>query len=166
MITIKDFMEVVNYRITEGSENFDDAYGKQPQYSISYWNEKHDGHSADIIFSTKTQEVFALSICNYADNVAYRWVAPEYRTAARKDILAWDEVNYTELEVEEDILAKTRDIINGVPYDKRIMVPIELPDDELFAIMKMAHERDITTNEFICNVLEDFILESNAKCNP
>jgi predicted HicB family RNase H-like nuclease len=28
-------------------------------------------------------------------------------------------------------------------------VPIELPDDELFQLMRMAHERDITLNQLV-----------------
>jgi predicted HicB family RNase H-like nuclease len=37
------------------------------------------------------------------------------------------------------------------------MIPLTLPDNEMFEIMKMAHERDMTLNAFIEEVLEDYV---------
>lgn len=41
--------------------------------------------------------------------------------------------------------------------DNRQEVEIDLPDDELFALMKMAHERDITLNQLVGQILEEQI---------
>jgi hypothetical protein len=45
----------------------------------------------------------------------------------------------------------------GEDYDNRVMIPLTLPDNELFEIMKMAHERDMTLNAFIEETLKDYL---------
>ena len=38
----------------------------------------------------------------------------------------------------------------------RVNVDIDLNDEELFTLMKMAHERDITLNQLVNNILTDY----------
>jgi hypothetical protein len=40
-------------------------------------------------------------------------------------------------------------------YDTRVSVPIDLSDDGMFTLMKMAHERDITFNQMVEQVLRE-----------
>jgi predicted HicB family RNase H-like nuclease len=42
-------------------------------------------------------------------------------------------------------------------YDDRITIPIDLPDDVMFALMKQAHEQDITFNQHVEQVLRSEI---------
>ena len=51
------------------------------------------------------------------------------------------------------MLEKTTAIINNRPYDERIVVPLELPDDVLLVLFKMAHEQDITMNQLVIQIL-------------
>jgi len=37
--------------------------------------------------------------------------------------------------------------------DNRVDVPIELTDDDWYTLMKMAHERDITLNQLVEQIL-------------
>jgi len=37
--------------------------------------------------------------------------------------------------------------------DNRVDVPIELPDEQWYRLMKMAHERDITLNQLVGEIL-------------
>jgi len=37
--------------------------------------------------------------------------------------------------------------------DNRVDVPIELTDEDWFSLMKMAHERDITLNQLVEQIL-------------
>jgi predicted DNA-binding ribbon-helix-helix protein len=37
--------------------------------------------------------------------------------------------------------------------DNRVDVPIELTDDDWYTLMKMAHERDITLNQLVEEIL-------------
>ena len=52
MITLKEWMEIVDYRITEGSGYQWQCYGPNA-YCLDSWNGEQDGHSLSIIFDTK-----------------------------------------------------------------------------------------------------------------
>jgi hypothetical protein len=68
---------------------------------------------------------------------------------------AWDEVDYVDLESDDDWFQKALAIAAGEDYDTRVSIPIDLDDDILLQLMKMAHERDLTFNEFIEGVLRE-----------
>lgn len=157
MITLKDWMETVNYRVTEGDKWYSDVYGDSA-YCLSAWNGVHGngGWSLDIVFDTETQLVYQVGAHDYTNNRAYRMIHHDYKAAHGKDAKnneyanqAWDDVDYTDLEVDEDWLDKATAIVAGVDYDDRIKVPVEFSDEELLKYMKLAHERDITFNQLI-----------------
>ena len=156
MVNLKQFMEIVNYRITEGSDYTWDCYGHNT-YSLDSWNGDQNGHSLTIIFDTKTQEVYEVQAHDYLHTRAYRLINPEYKDnydneATKRGIKskeAWDDVNYIDLETEEDFLEKARAIVNEEDYDTRVQIPLEFTDDELLTYMKMAHDRDMTFNQFV-----------------
>ncbi len=164
MITLKDFMEVVNYRITEGSDYGWNCYGDNA-HCLDSWNGEQDGYSLSIIFDTKFQTVYEVQAHDYRNNRAYRLIHPDCvedhrneaseRTVSYKE--AWDSVDYVDLETAEDFLDKARAIVAGEDYDTRVAVPLTLPDDVLFEMMKRAHEEDITLNQFVENILKDAI---------
>jgi hypothetical protein len=164
MISLKQFMELVDYRITEGSDYCWDCYGSDA-YSLSYWNQDHSGHSFCIIFNTKTHTVYEVQAHDYLHDRAYRLIHPAgqlaYAAEARqRDVAfaeAWDNVNYVDLETDEDFLDKAQCIIAGEDYDTRIDLPLRLDDDALFELMKQAHERDITLNQLVEDILRDVI---------
>lgn len=160
MITLKEWMELVDYRITEGSDYYFAAYGDKA-YSISHWNGEHDGHSANIVFERDTQTVFEVEVCDYRNNRAYRLINPDYANQGQ-DKTAWDDVRWTDLEVDDDFMQKALAILNEEDdYDTRVSVPIDLPDSELFELMKLAHDRDITLNQLVEEALRAAIDEAN-----
>lgn len=165
MITLKEWMEVVDYRITEGSNYLWECYGTDA-YRLDAWNGEQDGHSHSIVFDTKTQEVYEVTSYDYRNNRAYRLMNPVFvdlhKAEARRHQVnereAWDEVNYTDLEVVDDWVEKARAIEAGeVDYDERVRVPLDLEDEHLFELMKLAHEQDITLNQLVENVLREAI---------
>lgn len=170
MITIKDFMELVEYRITEGSEYCWDCYGSNA-YRLEYWNQKQNGHTVGIIFDTKTQEVYEAAVYDYKRERAYRIINPEYLQqyldeAKQRSVLerqAWDDVDYVNLEDDADFLEKSRAILSDKDYDTRVQVPIDLSDNELFELMKMAHDRDITLNQMVESILQTVIDEKSMR---
>jgi hypothetical protein len=167
MITLKDFMETVNYRITEGSDYQWSCYGSNA-YCLDSWNGEQDGHSLTIIFDTLTQEVYEVQAHDYRLNRAYRLTNPEYLSERDNEALdrgvdkseAWDDLRYVDLDVEDDFLEKARAIVNEEDYDNRVKIPVDFTDEELLEYMKIAHERDITFNELVEQALkaaiEDF----------
>lgn len=166
MMTIEDFMEVVNYRITEGSEYCWFCFGPN-SYCLTSWNGEQDGHSVNIVFDTESQEVYQIDVNDYSNVKAYRWTNPAYVEAYRDEAknrcidndFAWEDekgkpVKYIELEVEDDFLDKARSIVNGEEYDERVKVPLDLSKDEMYRLMMLAHENDMTLNEYVIGILE------------
>jgi len=41
--------------------------------------------------------------------------------------------------------------------DNRVEVPLDLPDSELLVLFKLAHEKDMTFNNFVEQVLQDYL---------
>ena len=166
MITIKEWMELVDYKITEGSDFCWDCYGSN-SYQLSSWNGVHGsgGYSFNIVFSTKSQKVYEVSVCDYTNDRAYRIINPDYvkkyqkeaKTRGDLENQAWDNVDYVDLEVDDDFIQKCLAIRNGEDYDTRISVPVDFSDEELFKYMKLAHEQDITLNQLIETALREAI---------
>ena len=119
MITLKEFMEICDYRITEGSEYCWQCFGPSA-YRLDSWNQDHEGHSVSIIFDTQTQEVYEVSAYDYRNNRAYRLINPDYKDAHDDEASnrnvdfnqAWDDVNYVDLDVDDDFIQKALAIVN------------------------------------------------------
>lgn len=166
MITLKEWMEVVGYRITEGSNYGWDCYGPN-SYSLDSWNGDHEGCSFSVIFDTKTQEVYEVQSHDFKNKRAYRIINPEFQKKHRKECKrrdvnlneAWEDVDYVDLETEDDWLEKARAISSGEYYDTRVSIPVDFTDEELLKYMKMAHDRDMTFNAFIEEALRHAIEE-------
>lgn len=151
MLTLKEFMELVDYKITEGSDYWPEGnFGGRQLYSLSSWNGDHNGWSFNIGFDPKgDQRVYVVEVCDYKHNRAYRLIDSSLKT----DKEAWDGVNYVDLEEDDDFIQKALAIKAGEEYDTRVSVPIDLPDDVAFELMKRAHDRDITFNQMVEEVL-------------
>ena len=71
MISIQEYFETVKYKITEGGDYGWECYGPN-SYQLSSWNGVHGkgGWSANIVFSTKSQKVYEVAVCDYTNNRA------------------------------------------------------------------------------------------------
>jgi predicted DNA binding CopG/RHH family protein len=164
MITMKEWMELVNYRITEGSDYCWECYGSNA-YALDSWNGDHDGHSFCIIFDSKDQTVYEVQAHDFLNQRAYRMVNEDFRKKMRKEAKrrdvnkdeAWDDVDYVDLEVDDDFIQKCLAIAAGEDYSTDVSIPIDLPDELLMFAFKQAHEKNMTFNDFINQVLRDFI---------
>jgi predicted DNA binding CopG/RHH family protein len=97
---------------------------------------------------------------NPAHQAAYRAEADQRGVNARQ---AWDHVDYVDLETVEDFVGKAQAIMAGQLYDTRVSIPIDLSENELLALFKLAHQRDMTFNDFIMEILEQRIAEVNQE---
>ena len=166
MISMKEWMELVDYKITEGSNYGWSCYGSNA-YTLDNWNGVHgpDGHSFSIVFDTVTQTVYQVSAYDYTNNRAYRMINPDYaeqhsKEAKDRDVLinqAWDDVDYVDLDVDDDFIQKCLAIRAGEDYDTRVQITVDFSDEDLLQYMKLAHERDITFNEFVTQALAEAI---------
>ncbi len=149
-------MEIVDYRITEGSNYCWQCYGPNA-YALDSWNGDQGGHSFTIIFDTKTQEVYEVQAHDYRNQRAYRMFNPDYKASHDEEAIvrtangkeAWEDVDYVDLEVDDDFIQKALAIRAGEDYDTRVQISVDFTDEELLKYMVMAHERDMTFNEFV-----------------
>lgn len=106
---------------------------------------------------------------------AYRWIDPDFKSVIEQESrergvdhsIAFDGLTYIDLEVEDDILEKTHAIINGLEFDERIMINLDIDDDLFLHVARMAHKEDITINEMFTKILTEIIERSKeiAKAN-
>lgn len=156
---LKVYLDVVDYRITD---SFEHQYTCAKDNDILVWCSSDDPiWSAEIAFSTKTNEVFELNVCDYKNNRYYRYFPSiSYREEyleeerARTTFKLDGDIEYTELDDEGDFMEKFDSIVHGKSYDTRIVVPVDIPDDVFLKIAKLAHEADLTFNEYCCKVLQ------------
>lgn len=166
MISVKQFMECIKYRITEG-----DTYGWQCYGVFAHFIQSETPEfSIGIVFDTVSQTVFEMDVWDYKKYRTYRWINPIYVTAVKAEYKqrglkfsrCLDDRKYIDLDVPDDILGKATSIANGEEYDDRVIVEMDIPGDVLLVIAKAAHLKDITINQFMTAALEDF-LDSNPK---
>jgi hypothetical protein len=166
MITLQQHFESVNYRITEGGDYGWQCYGPKA-HMLSSWNGVHGkgGWSTNVIFDTDNQTVYEVEVCDYTNDRAYRMINPDFKLEFDAESVergqlgnqAWDDVEYIDIDVEDDFLEKTRAIIAGVDYDNRVQVPLDLEDRLLFELMKQAHDQDLTLNQMVEEILRNVI---------
>lgn len=173
MITLKEWMEITDYKITEGDRYTWNCYGPNA-YHLSSWNGIHGagGWSFNIVFDTADQTVYEVEVCDYTNDRAYRIINPDFKKDYDKEAgdrgefanEAWEGVDYTDLEVDDDWFQKALAIKENKSYDTRISVPLDIPDDDLLKFMIAAHEHDMTFNEYVEQALRHAIEE--AERNP
>jgi len=164
MITLKEWMELVDYKITEGSDYGWNCFGSNA-YSLDSWNGDHEGHNLTITFDQGTQTVYEVQVHDYKNNRAYRMINPDYVEAYETESKsrnvslneAWDNVEYVDLDVNADFLEKAAAIIAGEDYDTNVMVELDVSDEEFIKYARMAHEQNITFNEFVNRALQSAI---------
>lgn len=171
MITMKEWMELVDYKITEGSDYGWQCYGPY-SFRLDSWNRVHGkgGFSFSIVFSTKSQKVYEVSAYDYTNDRAYRMINPKFQNKHTNEAMergtnpneAWDFVEYVDLDVDADFIEKATAIKEGKDYDTRVQVPVDFSDEDMLKYMKMAHERDMTFNEFIEEALRS-VMEAHKR---
>ena len=111
------------------------------------------------------QTVYEVQAHDYVHDRAYRMINEDFQKKNRKEAKkrdidkdnAWDDVDYVDLDVDDDFIQKCLAIRAGEDYDTRVSVPMEFSDEELLTYMKLAHERDITFNQLVEQALREAI---------
>ncbi len=175
MITTKDFLAAANYKITGGAEFMWSCYGPDARFVDCDSDDTATAmYSSSIIFDSVTQVVYEAQVHDNIKGKAYRLMNPDYVTAhiaecQQRNIpheIAYDDVRFIDLEVDEDFLEKLAAIVAGEDYEDIIQVPLNLPNDILMALMLEAHRRDITLNALVTEILQDAVdraMQGNLK---
>lgn len=153
--------EALEHKISGGSE-----YGWDCWPNARWLDYESDHAHASVVFNCETQEIYTAEVNDKAnEHKPYRWLNPVYKEAMYADAstrridanLAWDQTTWYDLETHEDWLIKARAIMRGEKFDTRVKVPLILENDELFKLMTMAHERDVTLNKMVEIILQEVI---------
>jgi hypothetical protein len=153
--------EALEHKITGGSE-----YGWQCWDNARFLDYESDYAHASVVYNTMTQEIYSAEINDKADkHKPYRWMSPVYKQAnideaAKRGVdpnQAWDDTNWYDLETSEDWLEKASAIMQGQVFDTRVQVPLTLNKDELYKLMELAHENDVTLNKMVEIILQNMI---------
>lgn len=161
MISIKDYMEAIQYKITSGSEFTWQCFGYHARYIDSERLHGKLDYSASIVFDTHTHEVYLAEVYDYNKNLAYRLINPEHKEKYTEEAKSRgvdleneiEDIQMINLETDDDWIKKASAITNGEEYDDRISFPVNLPDDELLKLCMMAHAEDMSLNDYIAMVL-------------
>lgn len=157
-ITLKEFMQVIDYQITDSSPFQWQCYGR----SAVYFDSETEDYTVNAVFDLENQKLCEMSVFDYGRNQAYRFFngdyQPRYTSEAELRNIdpdeAWEGVKFVNLEVAKDMLEKTKAIVEGRDYDTRISVEIDLEDLELFSLMKLAHQQDMTFNRYVKHLMQ------------
>ena len=151
--------EALEHKITGGSEFQWNCWS-----NTRYLDYETEYAYASVIFNIDTQEVYVAEV-NDKDDVhkPYRWMNPLYKQlyideANERGVdpnQAWDDKKWYDLETQEDWLSKANAIMRGEDFDTRVQVPLTLSKNEMYHLMQMAHERDITLNKMVEIILQE-----------
>ncbi len=153
--------EALEHKITGGSEYCWNCWA-----NARWLDYESEFAHASVVFNYETQEVYTAEIDDKANkHRPYRWLNPAYKQEMIDESKArgvdhdqaWDNTKWYDLEVCEDWLEKAGSIMRGEEFDTRVKVPLNLEKDELYKLMEMAHERDITLNKMVEIILEEMI---------
>jgi hypothetical protein len=167
MPTLKNFFETIDYKITEGSDYLWECFGPH-SYQL---DSQTEDYTINIVFDTQDQTIYQLEAWDYRANRYYRWLNPETLDDFKAECLereidyrnAIDTDTFVDLELVEDFFEKARSIMAGEDYDTRVQVPLDMPEEELYQLMRIAHKQDITLNQLVENLLRRMIDERNAE---
>jgi hypothetical protein len=170
----EDFIDLAERNITDHSKFMWSCYG-DTAYTMDSWDGNYDGCSISMVYDLVGLRVYQMTVYDYKKELAYRYFSPLARDAyfeevksRNSDDIAWTadrpdkdiDVKYTDLESYDDFLEKATAIVHYEDYDTRVSIPIDLPEDELMNLFKMAHEADMTFNEYVTQILRDAFADS------
>ena len=162
---LNEVNEALDHKITSGSEYHWNCYPDG-----RYLDYESDFAHVSVLYSTVDQTVYQaeVSVKREAwdeDKKPYRWLNPDYvedfyKESEKRQVdtdIAWDDVKWIDLEMEEDFLEKATAIFNGEECDTRVQFPIDIDDELILKLSMEAHKRDITLNKMIEIILQEVI---------
>ena len=170
MMLLKEYLEAIQFKITEGSNYGWNCYGPNARYLDSY---KEDHYSISALFDSEDQFVYAIELWDYVNRREYRWQHPDYKDAFLAEAKergidpteSLDTSKFIDLEVTGDILEKIRAVVAGEEYDTRVQIEVDFADEDLLQYMKLAHQMDITFNELVERAVAEAVKDCEQNPN-
>ena len=156
MITLKEYLEAIDFKITGGSDYQWKCFGDNARY-LDCDSVVLNEYSVSCVFDSADQTVYIIEAWDYNNDREYRWINPAYikaytKACAKHNVDVYesgDGRRFIDLDVEEDMLEKARAISRKEDYDTRVQMSVDFSDEDMLQYMKLAHQMDITFNEFV-----------------
>ena len=174
-MNINDIMNAFEYKFTGGSKYCWDCYPNAQFVTFT-----SDFAEVTAVCSVLDQTIYEVTVDimphkwdeeSRAKYRPYRWLNADWifdymSECDTRDIdfhNAYDDVNYIDLEVADDFLEKAKAIFNGdFDFDDRVVIQIDMTDEEFITIAKAAHKLDITFNQFVNQAVQSELDEINV----
>lgn len=170
---LNDVINAAGARISGGDPYGWGCFGDNANF-IEFRDTSGQGY-AHAIYDTKNYTVYEINVTVPNRDICFRWLNPEFKDAFYSDAEsrgvdpeeAWDDVKCTNVDSEARIIDHLENIgecdYSEVPDEKgRVSVPLELTEEETFRLMKAAHEKDVTLNQLVEDILREEILLRKA----
>ena len=166
---LREALEAVDYRFSSGDRYLWTCYGPDSVYLNL---EDTEGRPVgSILFDSGNADVYEITVEVPGEPLCYRWVNPDFADDYRDEAesrnvdpdIAWDDVEYTDIETEDDMLDKLEAIVNCREFDRSIEVPITMSADEELELHRQAHAAGMSTNDYVNLALRKFVDEESKK---
>lgn len=162
MLKLHKFLNVIMYNVHDKVFLENSIYNQETDLVCEISNGNAD-YYLTCIFDVISQEILEITAEDYKLGNHYRWTTEDFASQQKDNSTNWMGKKYCELELAEDILEKATAIVSGRVYDTRVSVPLELSDEDFMLFARSAHERDVTFNQLIEQVLKAAISDHCAK---
>lgn len=174
---IRDFLNLVQYRGISTDTYLWKSFGDNVLIMDAI---SHDGESSVCVkFNTETGQVFEFEAYDAVNDREYRWIDPDYVDGLKKEYQqrgidfheSIDHRKFIDIDELGDITEKARAIFFGEPYDTRVVVSLNLTNEEELSLMRLAHENDMTVNSYVAHLLQQMIdqyqqVQTNGTSQP
>ena len=147
MIKLTKFLNVIGYEIQDKFFLERSIYNQSSNDLVCEISHGDNRCWLTCTFDVITQEVLEIVAEDYVNKRNYRWTHEDFRNKQESDKNCVG-VTYIELEVAEDILEKADAIVGGYDYDTRVVIPVDMSDEDFMLYATAAHKMDVTLNRF------------------
>lgn len=153
------FMRCIQHRITGGSAHLWTCYPGGWHYECD-----NDKAGLTLIANCDAGVVYEANIIPNSTGAAYRWINPDYVLAFREESarldLDWEEAlqgeKWVDVQNFDEFLAKAAQIRDDL-LPPQVDVDLTLDDDVVLSLALAAHEKGITLNEHITDVMRAIV---------
>jgi len=166
-MNLNEVMAAFNYQVTSSS---DYQWNCWPDCKFMDFESEHA--DIGIVFNVITLEVYEATVCIKNEQTVgpFRWLNPAFMEALKEESndrqldsdIAWDDVKWVDLDLEEDFFEKAVAMFNGEEFDERIQMPIDIDDETFNLLAREAHRRDITFNQLCMEAVQDLMNKVNS----
>lgn len=152
----QQFLDAIDYRIASGG-----AFGGDRVVRFITTDLTSNNVSATMLFDKIDKRPLFITLIDFKQQRAYSYIDALYEG---RPIVEADHIDAIDIEFD-DIIEKIRGAVVDGYYDPRIKITIELPEDQITKMAIEAHQRDITLNQLMNEVMVA-ALQQEGKQDP